>query len=80
MGHLREHNQLVKTRKCVLFSMSIAFLRHVVSEEGIATDPGKVEKICNLHAPTDKGGVRSILGLGNYYKRFRVRSRDSEHV
>ncbi len=50
--------------------MSIAFLGHVVSEEGIATDPAKVEKICNLSAPKDKSGIRSILGLGNYYKRF----------
>ncbi len=38
-------------------------------DEGIATDPAKVE-ICNLSAPKDKGGIRSILGLGNYYKWF----------
>ncbi len=36
--------------------MSIAFLGDVVSEEGIATDPKKVEKICNLSTPKDKGG------------------------
>ncbi len=48
--------------------MSIAFLGHIVSEEGIATHPTNVEKICNLSTP--KGGVRSILGLGNYYKQF----------
>ncbi len=36
----------------------------------MATDPLKVEKICNLSAPKDKRGIRSILGLGNYYKRF----------
>ncbi len=39
-------------------------------EEGIATDPTKVEKICNLSAPNDNGRIRSILGLGNYYKQF----------
>ncbi len=50
--------------------MSIAFLGHVVSEEGIATDPTKVEMICNLSAPKDKGGIRSILRLGNHYKQF----------
>ncbi len=70
MAHLRVHNLLGKARKCELFEMSIAFLGHVVSEEGIATDPKKVEKICNLSASKDKGGIRSILGLGNYYKRF----------
>ncbi len=52
--------------------MSITFLGHVVSEEGFATDPAKVEKICNLFTPKDKEGwgVRIILGIGNYYKRF----------
>ncbi len=63
IGHLREHNLFCKSRKCELFEMSIAFLGHVVSEEGIATDPVKVEKICNLSAPKDKSGIRSILGL-----------------
>ncbi len=36
--------------------MSIAFLGQVLSEEGIATDHIKVEKICNLSAPKEKGG------------------------
>ncbi len=70
MGRLQDHNLLCKARKCELFEMSIAFLGHVVSKEEIATDPAKVEKICNLSAPKDKSGIRSILGLGNYYKRF----------
>ncbi len=70
MESLREHNLLTKALKCELFEVSIAFLGHVVSEEGIATDPKKVENIFNLSAPSDKGGIRSILGLGNYYKRF----------
>ncbi len=70
MAHLHEHNLLVKARKCELFEMSIAFLEHVVPEEDIATDPKKVEMICILSAPKDKGGIRSILVLGNYYKHF----------
>ncbi len=56
MARLREHNLLAKARKCELFEMSIAFLGHVVSEEGIATDAKKVERICNLSAPKDKWG------------------------
>ncbi len=70
MARLPEHKLLAKARKCKLFEMSSAFLAHVVSEEGIVTDPKKVEKICNLSLPKDMGGIRSILELGNYYKRF----------
>ncbi len=61
--YLQEHHLLAIARKCELFEMSIAFLGHIVSGEGIATCPKNVEKICNLSAPKDKGGVRSILGL-----------------
>ncbi len=57
MACLREHNLLSKARKCKLFEKSIVFLEHIVSEEGIATDPTKVEQICNLSAPKDKGGI-----------------------
>ncbi len=56
MAHLREHNILAKALKCELFETSIAFLGQVVSEEVIATYLIKVEKICNLSAPKDKGG------------------------
>ncbi len=68
MSHLLEHKLLCKARKCELFETNIAFLGHVVSKDGIATDPTKVEKICDLSAPKDKSGIRSILGLENYYK------------
>ncbi len=70
MACLCEHNLLAKAQKCELFETSIAFLGHVVSEEGIAADPKKVEKIYNLSASKDRGWIRSILGLGNYYKCF----------
>ncbi len=70
MAHLSEHNLLANARICELFEMSIAFLGHIVPEEGIATYPKKVEKICNLRAPKDKGGRRSILGFRKYYKCF----------
>ncbi len=56
MSRLCEHNLLAKAQKCELFKTSIAFLGHIVSEKGTATDPTKVEKICNLSAPKDKGG------------------------
>ncbi len=39
MAHLSEHNLLANARICELFEMSIAFLGHVVTEEGIATYP-----------------------------------------
>ncbi len=54
MARLQENNLLAKARTCELFEMSIAFKRYIVAEEGVATDPKKVKKICNLPAPNDK--------------------------
>ncbi|KAL0282093.1 UNVERIFIED_CONTAM: Transposon Ty3-I Gag-Pol polyprotein [Sesamum angustifolium] len=48
----------------------IAFLRHVVSEEGIQTDPAKVKAIMEWEPPKNVPEVRSFLGLAGYYRRF----------
>ncbi len=50
--------------------MCIAFPGHLLSEECIAIDPKKVEKISNISTPKDKGGIRSVLRFGTYYKYF----------
>ncbi len=69
MAHLHEHNLLAKPQQCEIFETSIVFLGHVVSEEGIATDPSKVEKICNLSPHKDKGDNNHI-GTWKHYKWF----------
>ena len=66
----REYNLKLKAKKCSLFQRKVNFLGHVVSEHGIECDPTKIEKIKDLKAPNTKTGVRAILGLGNYYRRF----------
>ena len=67
---LREKRLYVKFSKCEFRLEKVAFLRHVVSEEGISIDPSKVEAIRQwkqLRNPTE---VRSFLGLASYYRRF----------
>ena len=44
--------------------------RHVISGEGIAVDPTKVDTVTNWEAPTTVGEIRSFLGLAGYYRRF----------
>ena len=48
----------------------IGFLGHVVSGEGIAVDPTKVETVIEWESPTTVGEIRSFLGLAGYYQRF----------
>ena len=46
------------------------FLGHVISKDGIAVDPKKVEAVVNWRQPTNVTEVRSFLGLAGYYRRF----------
>ena len=70
MERLKKYNLKLKAKKCSLFKRSVKFLGHIVSEEGIACNPDKIRAVTEIGPPKDKTGVRSILGLGNYYRRF----------
>jgi len=48
----------------------VAFLGHVVSNEGLLVDPQKIEAVTNWHRPKNLMEVRSFLGLAGYYRRF----------
>jgi len=70
MSRVAKYNLKLKAKKCSLFKRSVKFLGHIVSAEGIACNPETVKAVTDIIAPEDKSGVRSILGLGNYYRRF----------
>ena len=46
------------------------YLGHIISHEGVATDPAKVTKVASCPVPTSKHEVQQFLGLANYYRRF----------
>ncbi len=57
-------------KKCSLFKREVTYLGHVVSEEGVATDPEKVRAVEDWPTPKNVREVRSFLGLCSYYRRF----------
>ena len=67
---LREAHLKLKPKKCHFFQRQVSFLGHKVSEDGISTDPAKVQKIVDCPAPKDVHEVRSVLGFFSYYSRF----------
>jgi len=46
------------------------FLGHIVSADGVRTDPAKTEKVAQWPIPTSRREVQQFLGLANYYWRF----------
>ena len=67
---LREANLKLKPSKCIFFQKSTKFLGHIVSENGVETDPDKVQAVNDWPTPKNCKEVRSFLGLASYYRRF----------
>jgi hypothetical protein len=47
-----------------------SFFGHIISAEGIAVDPSKVQEVSDLKSPRLVTQIRSFLGLSGYYRRF----------
>jgi transposase InsO family protein len=60
----------LKPKKCDLLKKEVKFLGHVVSEEGVRTDPDKVAAIKRWKAPTNVSEVRTFIGMTSYYRKF----------
>ena len=64
------HNLKLKPSKCEFFKEQVIYLGHVVSADGIHTDPSKLEAVSNWPIPKSTKDVRKFLGFNGYYRRF----------
>ena len=60
----------LKPSKCFLLRPRLPYLGHVISAEGVSTDPEKVKAVQQWPVPLKVTDVRSFLGLASYYRRF----------
>ena len=67
-NRFKKHHLKLKPRKCELFRSKVKYLGHVVSAEGVATDPSLIEKVQNWEPPTTVREARAFLGLAGYYR------------
>ena len=67
---LEEAGLKLKPPKCELFQWQLAYLGHVISAQGVATDEGEIEAIKNWPTPTNIMEVQSFWGLMGYYHWF----------
>ena len=69
-SRLRDAHLKLKPSKCHLFCTTVTYLGHVVSADGVSTDPAKVQAINDWPRPKCKKEVRSFIGLASYYRKF----------
>src|ERR1051325_5767118 len=67
---LKEKKLYAKFSKCEFWLSEVSFLGHVISGDGIAVDPSKVEAVLRWETPKSVTKIRSFLGLAGYYIRF----------
>jgi transposase InsO family protein len=65
---LRQYGLRLNPSKCAFGLREVKLLGYIVSAEGLKADPGKVQAIARLDAPTSVSEVRSFLGMTGYYR------------
>ena len=67
---LQERGLKLKPSKCHLIQQQVCYLGHLVSSDGVAVDPDKVQVVHNWPEPKTVKDVRSFLGFTGFFRRF----------
>ena len=67
---LRQAGLKMKPSKCFLLQKRVRYLGHILSEDGVETDPDKISCIKSWPIPSKVEELRQFLGIATYYRRF----------
>uniref|UniRef100_A0A3B3HM86 Gypsy retrotransposon integrase-like protein 1 n=1 Tax=Oryzias latipes TaxID=8090 RepID=A0A3B3HM86_ORYLA len=70
LHRLKNYGLKLAPEKCKLFQTSVRYLGHIVSEQGVETDPEKISALKSWPVPQTLKELRSFLGFAGYYRRF----------
>jgi hypothetical protein len=69
-NRLRKHGLKVQPDKCEFLRKEVAYLGHIISNEGVKPNPEKVNVVRDFPIPKSCKDIKSFLGLAGYYSRF----------
>lgn len=67
---LHQNALKLNQKKCVFRQQQLEYLGHIISQQGVAGDPEKVEAMQNWPLPKTPKTLRGFLGLTDYYRCF----------
>jgi hypothetical protein len=67
---LAKDQWVVKFKKCQFAKQEIQYLGHILSSQGVHTDPEKVQAVLQWPPPTNVRELRGFLGLAGFYRKF----------
>lgn len=70
LSKLQEHSLKVKESKCTFAADQVEYLGHIISAQGVAVDPSKIECIRQWPLPKTIKQLRGFLGLAGYYRKY----------
>jgi hypothetical protein len=72
---LRQNQLYAKFSKCEFWLQEVTFLGQILTVEGVAVDPTKIEAMKEWEQPRNVTDIQSFLGLVGYYRRFNENSK-----
>jgi len=70
MNRLRNANLLLQPDKCEFLRREVAYLGHVIGNNGVRPNPEKTAAVKNFPIPRNAKNIKQFLGLAGYYRRF----------
>jgi hypothetical protein len=70
LNRIKKHGMFLKPKKCTIAAHELHMLGHIISRDGIKTDPAKITAVSEYPNPTSKTEVRAFMGLAGYYRHF----------
>ena len=61
LHRLKVANRTIKPNKCQMFHQKLRYIGHIVSEEGVEPDPGKITAITQRIQPTNVTKLSQFL-------------------